>query len=152
MNDPLRMTAQRRIMKEELRELGTHATPSGICEIAGKRLSGINLGTIYRNLETISEIGMIQKLRTAGTQKRFDESMKNHYDVRCIRCGRVDKLLVDLGLMIDEALGAISDYEILGHRIEFYGLCPQCRKEREPAREGEAPRIGIPDGPMSNVG
>ncbi|MGB6066077.1 MAG: hypothetical protein WBG50_14855 [Desulfomonilaceae bacterium] len=78
--------------------------------------------------------------------------MKNHYDVRCIRCGRVDDLLVNLGPIIDEALGDITDYEILGHRIEFYGLCSQCRKEYGPLREEETPKIGIPDGPMSNVG
>jgi Fur family ferric uptake transcriptional regulator len=69
-----------------------------------------------------------------------------------MKCGRVDDVLVDPGPMIDEALAEIGDYEILGHRIEFVGLCPECRKEHRPVREREEPRIGIPDRPMSNVG
>ena len=108
--------------------------------------------TVYRNLEILSEIGMIQKLEMAGTQKRFDGTVENHYHVRCIRCGRVDDVLVDSIPTINDALAEANDYEILWHRLEFVGLCPQCKKESGPTREREVPRIGIPDRPMSNVG
>ncbi len=149
---PLRMTAQRRIILEELRKVRTHPTAGEIYEIVRKRLPRISLGTVYRNLEILSEIGMIQKLEMAGTQKRFDGIVENHYHVRCIRCGRVDDVLADSIPMINEALAEASDYEILWHRLEFVGLCPQCKKESGPTREREEPRIGIPDQPMSNVG
>lgn len=149
---PLRMTAQRRIILQELRNVLTHPTAGEIYEIVRKRLPRISLGTVYRNLEILSEIGMIQKLEMTGTQKRFDGIVENHYHVRCIRCGRVDDVLADSIPMINEALAEASDYEILWHRLEFVGLCPQCKKESGPAREREEPRIGIPDHPMSNVG
>jgi Fur family transcriptional regulator, ferric uptake regulator len=149
---PLRMTAQRRIILEELRKVLTHPTAGEIYEIVRKRLPRISLGTVYRNLEILSEIGMIQKLEMAGTQKRFDGIVENHYHVRCIRCGRVDDVLADSIPMINEALAESSDYEILWHRLEFVGLCPQCKKESGPTRKREEPRIGIPDQPMSNVG
>jgi Fur family ferric uptake transcriptional regulator len=132
---PLRMTAQRRIILEELRKVLTHPTAGEIYEIVRKRLPRISLGTVYRNLEILSEIGMIQKLETAGTQKRFDGIVENHYHVRCIRCGRVDDVLADSIPMINEALAEASDYEILWHRLEFVGLCPQCKKESGPTRE-----------------
>jgi Fur family transcriptional regulator, ferric uptake regulator len=149
---PLRMTAQRRIILEELRKVLTHPTAGEIYEIVRKRLPRISLGTVYRNLEFLSEIGMIQKLEMAGTQKRFDGIVENHYHVRCIRCGRIDDVLADSIPMINEALAEASDYEILWHRLEFVGLCPQCKKEGGPTRKREEPRIGIPDQPMSNVG
>jgi Fur family ferric uptake transcriptional regulator len=149
---PLRMTAQRRIILKELRKIHTHPTAGEIYERVRKRLPRISLGTIYRNLEILSHIGMIQKLETAGTQKRFDGTVENHYHVRCIRCGRVDDVLANPAPCIDRFLAEISDYEILGHRIEFVGLCPECRKEGRPVREAEQPTIGIPDPPMSNVG
>jgi Fur family ferric uptake transcriptional regulator len=146
------MTAQRRIILQELRNVLTHPTAGEIYEIVRKRLPRISLGTVYRNLEILSEIGMIQKLEMAGTQKRFDGIVENHYHVRCIRCGRVDDVLSDSIPMINEALAEASDYEILWHRLEFVGLCPQCKKENGQSREREEPRIGIPDQPMSNVG
>jgi Fur family transcriptional regulator, ferric uptake regulator len=148
----LRMTAQRRIILEELKNVRTHPTAGEIYEIVRKRLPRISLGTVYRNLQILSEIGTIQKLEMAGTQKRFDGVVENHYHVRCIRCGRVDDVLMDSTPMINEALAEASDYEILWHRLEFVGLCPQCKKESGPTREREEPRIGIPDQPMSNVG
>jgi hypothetical protein len=64
----------------------------------------------------------------------------------------VDDVLSDSIPMINEALAEASDYEILWHRLEFVGLCPQCKKENGQSREREEPRIGIPDQPMSNVG
>jgi Fur family transcriptional regulator, peroxide stress response regulator len=146
------MTAQRRIILEELRKVHAHPTAGEIHEIVRKRLPRISLGTVYRNLEILSAIGMIQKLEMAGTQKRFDGTVENHYHVRCMRCGRVDDVHLHSAPFIDEALAEISDYEILGHRIEFVGLCPECRKEARPVPEGEEPTIGIPDPPMSNVG
>jgi Fur family transcriptional regulator, peroxide stress response regulator len=148
----LRMTAQRRIIFEELKKLYTHPTAGEIYEIVRKRLPRISLGTVYRNLEILSEIGMIQKLEMAGSQKRFDGTVENHYHVRCMRCGRVDDVLADSIPMMNEALAEASDYEILWHRLEFVGLCPQCKKENGPTREREEPRISIPDQPMSNVG
>jgi Fur family transcriptional regulator, ferric uptake regulator len=148
----LRMTAQRRIILEELRNVLTHPTAGEIYEIVRKRLPRISLGTVYRNLEILTEIGMIQKLEMAGTQKRFDGIVENHYHVRCIRCGRVDDVLAESIPMINEALAEASDYEILWHRLEFVGLCPRCKKEGGPTRKREEPRIGIPDQPMSNVG
>jgi Fur family ferric uptake transcriptional regulator len=147
----LRMTAQRRIILEELRTVHTHPTAGEIYEMVRRRLPRISLGTVYRNLEILSEIGMIQKLEMAGTQKRFDGAVENHYHVRCIRCGRVDDVLADPIPMMNEALAAVGDYEILWHRLEFVGLCPRCKKERVPMDE-EEPTIGIPDQPMSNVG
>jgi Fur family transcriptional regulator, ferric uptake regulator len=149
---PLRMTAQRRIILEKLRDVRTHPTAGEIYEIVRRRLPRISLGTVYRNLEILSEIGMIQKLEMAGTQKRFDGIVENHYHVRCIRCGRVDDVRADSIPMINEALAEASDFEILWYRLEFVGLCPQCKKESVPTREREEPRIGIPDPPMSNVG
>jgi len=152
LKHPLRMTAQRRIILEELRKVHTHPTAGEIHQIVRKRLPRISLGTVYRNLEILSESGMIQKLEIAGAQKRFDGTVGNHYHVRCIRCGRVDDVLVDPIPMINEALVEAAGYEILWRRIEFVGVCPQCQKERRPDSEGEQPMIGIPDPPMSNVG
>jgi Fur family ferric uptake transcriptional regulator len=146
------MTAQRRIILEELRRVHSHPSAGEIYEMVRKRLPRISLGTVYRNLEILSDFGMIQKLETAGTQKRFDGIPENHYHVRCLSCGRVDDVAADPDPMIHEALAEISDYEILGHRIEFVGLCPECRKLSRPIRDREKRRIGIPDPPMSNVG
>jgi Fur family transcriptional regulator, ferric uptake regulator len=123
----MKMTKQRRVIVEELSKLKSHPTATVLYELVRKRLPKISLGTVYRNLDLLADAGIIGKLETAGTQKRFDGAIENHYHVRCVRCGRVDDLPVPLFDDIEGALRGLSDYEILSHRLEFQGICPSCR-------------------------
>lgn len=133
----LRTTQQRRVILEELSKLRTHPTANEVYEIVRKRLPRISLGTVYRNLEFLSESGMIQKLEMAGTQKRFDGITENHYHVRCVKCGRVEDIPGKPISSINEALKGSTGYEILWHRLEFVGLCPRCRNEAAAADSDE---------------
>ena len=91
-----------------------------------KRLPRISLGTVYRNLEILSETGEIQKLELGCTLKRFDGTTENHYHIRCIRCDRVVDAPVDFDAAIDHELKGATDFKIIGHKLEFIGICPEC--------------------------
>ena len=122
----LRMTRQRKVILEELLRMKTHPSADEIYEVVRQRLPRISLGTVYRNLEVLSELGKIQKLELGGTLKRFDWNPNKHYHIRCLQCGRVDDApLAPLTQIEDELYGA-TVYEIVGHRLEFLGLCPAC--------------------------
>ena len=136
----LRRTEQRRIILEELSRLRSHPTANEIYEIVRKRLPRISLGTVYRNLEMLSESGMIQKLEMAGTQKRFDGIVENHYHVRCLECGRVEDVSSPPMNELNDALNGTNGYDILWHRLEFVGICPGC-KRREKGRESAPPGL-----------
>ena len=123
------MTRQRRVILEELRKLESHPSADEVYEMARQRLPRISLGTVYRNLEILSEYGMIRKLELVGTQKRFDGNARDHYHVRCIRCGGMEDVHIGPLTTIENALREVTDYEIIGSRLEFIGVCPQCRKE-----------------------
>jgi Fe2+ or Zn2+ uptake regulation protein len=122
------MTRQRRVILEELKKFSSHPTADEVYERARRRLPRISLGTVYRNLEILSECGMIQKLELGGSQKRFDGTVENHYHVRCIRCGSVKDVSMEPLTTLERALRGVSDYEIIGSRLEFVGFCPQCKE------------------------
>jgi Fe2+ or Zn2+ uptake regulation protein len=61
-----------------------------IYEAVRKRIPRVSLGTVYRNLEILSELGEIQKLELAGSMNRFDWDTNKHYHIRCMECGRVE--------------------------------------------------------------
>jgi len=124
------MTQQRRVILEELQKLDSHPTVDEVYERARRRLPRISLGTVYRNLEILSECGLIQKLDPGGTQKRFDGKVENHYHIRCIRCGRISDVSISPLTTIENGLRGASNYEIIGSRLEFIGVCPQCKKEQ----------------------
>ncbi len=126
----LRMTRQRKVILEELRKLHTHPSADEIYEVVRHRLPRISLGTVYRNLEVLSELGEIQKLELSGLLKRFDGDTKKHYHIRCVRCSRVDDAPIAPLNQLDNELYGATVFEIIGHNLEFTGLCPECsRKE-----------------------
>jgi Fe2+ or Zn2+ uptake regulation protein len=124
-----RTTRQRQVILEELCKLCTHPTAADLYAIVRQRLPNISLGTVYRNLDLLARTGTIQKLELAGSETRFDGNPDRHYHLRCVRCGRVDDVV---GAPVDFAPSSDQDfqgYAVLGHRLEFFGICPLCREQ-----------------------
>lgn len=113
---------------EELRKVKNHPTADTIYEMVRRRLPRISLGTVYRNLEVLAEHGEILKLNVGGAKMRFDGNTSEHCHIRCVVCGRVDDLPVKPVVTLEES-NSICGYEILGHKVIFYGRCPECRKK-----------------------
>jgi Fur family transcriptional regulator, ferric uptake regulator len=125
-----RHSRQRQVILEELQKLTSHPTAVGLYEIVRQRLPRISLGTVYRNLDLLTRTGIIQKLEFGGEEARFDGNLTPHQHVRCVKCGRVDDIH---GPQLDLLGGAKHDFNgycVLGHRIEFFGVCPQCKDLR----------------------
>lgn len=122
----MRLTTQRQIILEELGKVTSHPTANEVYDMVRKRLPRIGLGTVYRNLELMSDTGMILKLEVGGTQKRFDATVDPHYHIRCLSCGKVDDIDIPMMTDINTIAAEKSRYQILGHHIEFTGLCSDC--------------------------
>lgn len=127
----MRLTTQRQIILEELGKVTTHPTANEVYDMVRKRLPRIGLGTVYRNLELMAESGIILKLEVGGTQKRFDATIDPHYHIRCINCGKVDDIEMPVMSEINQAAEDLSQYQVLGHHIEFSGLCCECNDIEE---------------------
>ncbi len=124
-----RMTPQRKTILEVLQQGNAHPSADEIYDLVRKRLPSVSLGTIYRNLELLSGSGEIQKLELGGTIKRYDGNPKKHYHVRCMRCGRVDDAPIAPLKQLENELYGATIYTIIGHTLEFEGLCPACSKQ-----------------------
>lgn len=121
-----RMTRQRRLILEVVLAMKRHPSAEEIYEEVRQKLPRISLGTVYRNLEVLSELGEIQKLELGGTQKRFDYRTDKHYHIRCIHCDRIDDAPIQVLNNIEENLTDATSYTVMGHSVEFLGLCPEC--------------------------
>lgn len=122
-----RMTEQRRVILETLRDLKTHPTADALYAAVRRRLPRISLGTVYRNLDELARCGLIRKLDTVGASARFDGDTDAHWHVRCLGCGRLDDVHVRPASVFTDAVSGATGYEVRGYRLEFEGLCPECR-------------------------
>ena len=130
-----RMTHQRRVILEELRKVRSHPTADEIYETVRKRIPHISMGTVYRNLDKLSETGLIQKLQPIRSQMRFDGNPKRHYHITCTRCGRVDdapiQLSDDIFRELENTLSKLTKYRIFEYNLDFMGLCENCMKAEQ---------------------
>lgn len=124
-----RSTVQRRVILEELRRLSIHPTASELYEIVRRKLEGVSLGTVYRNLVLLSDMGIIQKLELGGSEARFDGELAEHYHVQCIDCGKVSDLHDLPGELSIKLPIETDEFKITDHRLVFYGICSNCQQE-----------------------
>ncbi|MCP4337659.1 MAG: transcriptional repressor [Desulfobulbaceae bacterium] len=127
----LRMTNQREIILRELKKSKAHLAADELYDIVKKVMPRISLATVYRNLEILSEAGLIGKLEISGRQKRFDFDVSDHDHIYCAVCHRVDNLNIERKGMDSEQLGAEIGYAVTGYRVEIIGICPDCQKKEK---------------------
>ncbi len=132
----LRKTHQREIILEELCANPTHPTADELYERVRRRLPRVSLATVYRNLEILSDLGIIQKIETAGRQKRYDGNPERHHHIRCLHCGRVDDvdMAEDSEFEIKMPERSRHGFRVMDVKVDFSGICPDCEKEARASR------------------
>jgi Fur family ferric uptake transcriptional regulator len=132
-----RWTASRKSILELLSRAKGHMSAKEIYAGLYPSLPGLGLTTIYRTLELLHRLGIVQKV-TAGDgpgryELRGDRPEDHHHHLICTRCGRIvdyrDFVEEELALLkrTEEALAGKYDFEIRDHNIEFLGTCRACR-------------------------
>jgi Fur family ferric uptake transcriptional regulator len=133
----LRMTHQREIILQELQTSREHLAADELYERVKKRLPRISLATVYRNLEILTKVGLIAKREVSGRQKRFDYDVTDHDHIFCIQCHRIDNLDLNREEVGSLPVGGVDGYTITGYRLEFAGICRDCRQKNEQKKETE---------------
>lgn len=126
----LRMTNQREIILRELKKSRQHLTADELYDRVKKDMPRISLATVYRNLEILSEAGLIGKLEISGRQKRFDYDVVEHDHIYCAVCHKVDNLKIERQGLHDREIEAVKGYTVTGYRLEIVGICPACQKNK----------------------
>ena len=131
----LRMTHQRTIILEELRSVTSHPTADELYALVKKRLPRISLATVYRNLETLAQSGMVRKLAITGRQKRFDGDLSLHDHITCTVCNRIDDIFPgEDDVQVPLPPGKLG-YTLSEMRVHYYGICPECQSKMQSAAD-----------------
>lgn len=123
----LKYSRQRESIKEYLMTRKDHPTADMVYINVKKEFPNISLGTVYRNLTLLSDIGEILKLNMGDGADHFDAKITPHNHFICINCGNVIDLEIDVE--IDTSTCKDFNGEIDGHVVYFYGKCGTCMKK-----------------------
>ena len=84
-----RNTIQKDLVRNAVYEMRRHVTANEVYEFIKEAYPTIGKGTVYRNLDILVEEGALRKVEVSDGPNRFDFTLKNHYHVRCIKCGEI---------------------------------------------------------------
>ena len=122
----LKHSKQREMIKDFLTGRYDHPTADVVYMNVRQQNPSISLGTVYRNLTLLADIGEIQRLRLGDGVDHFDADTSPHYHFVCSDCGRVIDLKMDSIDSIKDIASKDFDGSITGHITYFYGRCSQC--------------------------
>ena len=125
-----RETKQRRIVLETVRNHTDHPTANTICEEVRAIDGKISQGTVYRNLNCLSEDGEILHIKVPGAD-RYDLRTDLHYHIICLKCRKVIDIPFDYLSELDEKVANVTDYTVFRHRAVFEGICPECKNKNK---------------------
>ena len=122
----LKYSRQRESIKACLMGRRDHPTADHVYLTIREVYPNISLGTVYRNLNLLAEIGEIQKLNFGGGADHFDARTAPHYHFICKCCHQVSDLpmapLGEITTLAQRYYGGKID----GHSTTFYGICELC--------------------------
>jgi Fur family ferric uptake transcriptional regulator len=121
-----RLTPQRQLVLEAVGRLG-HATPEDIAGAVRKTATGVNISTVYRTLELLEELGLVQHTHLghgAPTYSLAGEA--DHVHLVCRDCGGIDEAPPELVAPVVEQLAATLGFQVdVGH-FAVFGRCRAC--------------------------
>ena len=126
----LKYSRQRECIKKNLQSRCDHPTAEMVYEDLRKTNPNLSLGTVYRNLSLLSDLGEVQKLSTGAGPDRFDGDTSTHYHFLCRSCGSFLDLPMAKQELLDQEAGTDFRGRIEGHQIQFFGICENCLKNQ----------------------
>ncbi len=132
MDIPRRNSRQRTLIYEAVRASRSHPNAEEIYHDVQKQLPDISLGTVYRNLNLLEEMGQLVRIHTGVGPDRFDATLELHPHLVCSSCGGVFDLDCCIGQEMDLLKRAFerSGAQIDGVQARAFGICEQCREQK----------------------
>ena len=123
----LKLTPQRLAVFQYLKSTKGHPSAEVIYKALQPNYPTMSLATVYKTLNTLVEIGLIQELNVGEGNFRYDSTITEHGHIQCLACGRVDDLcnidFSNLNTLVSED----SKYKVKYNKLFFYGLCEECQ-------------------------
>lgn len=125
-----RNTKQLQAIRRFAESVKTHPTAEDVFAVIVSEIPDISLRTVYRNLNKLSDEGILRKIQVPNAPDRFDSTLEPHQHILCTECGEfIDVFMNNEKKLLDEIHG-LCGYEITGIDVVYRGKCPECQKEK----------------------
>ena len=131
-----RQSRQRRLVFKIVERSHNHPTAHQVFAQARRGIPSISLGTVYRNLRQLADEGHVRENKMGGEPARFEVPRRKHYHIWCVECGRLEDLTLPYQDALDRKAQRLVRFRLEQHRMEFFGVCPECGQQPRQLRTG----------------
>ncbi len=123
----MKYSHQREVILQTIRRLATHLSAADIYQEVKKELPSISLGTVYRNLNSLADHGMIRKIENPFGSDQFDFTLTPHSHLYCQRCHHVYDINTTSIEEIRHVIEREHHYQITSCNMVLEGICHNCQ-------------------------
>ena len=126
----LKVTPQRvAIIEVLIEQRDSHPGARLVYKEAKKKKKSISLSTTYATLNELSRHGIIKTLQFDKMENRYEGNLEEHINLICEKCKKI--LDYKVPVTVDpRRVVKKTGFSITGTRLEYYGLCRECREEK----------------------
>jgi Fur family transcriptional regulator, peroxide stress response regulator len=134
----LAYTHQRMVIYRAIASSDSHLTPESVYELVKREIPSIGLGTVYKNIHTFTEAGLLREVNVLHDSLRLDANLGNHHHFVCVRCKSVTDIPEEdvAPLRLKQPLP--SGYVLHRATAELLGVCSHCALSEENIPSGSS--------------
>lgn len=121
-----KVTTQRLAICKFILSRKDHPTADQIYQGLKKEHPTMSLGTIYKTLHLLKEIGLIQELGFNEGSSRYDPDMELHINMVCQKCGKIHDFKTEKVKKLWKTIVSESGVKPKGQRLDLYYVCEDC--------------------------
>ena len=128
MNNEIRYSHQRELIFNYIKSSKEHPSAEVIYSALKPFESKLSLGTVYRNLKVLEDLGKIQKITSFDNIDHYDYNCDNHAHFICKRCNRIfDVDSLEVSKIKKYCLNNLQDVYLEDVNLTLKGLCKDCK-------------------------
>jgi Fur family transcriptional regulator, peroxide stress response regulator len=131
----LAATHQRRVIYETVMSLDGHPSPELIYGAVQKKIPSISLATVYKNVRTFLESGMLRAVSMHHGSIRVEPNKSEHYHLVCTRCRRITDLDPESVKVLPlTRKRSLKGFQVTRIAIDVLGICAACAAKQDPIK------------------
>jgi Fur family peroxide stress response transcriptional regulator len=139
-----RVTPQRLAILRELADTTIHPSVETVYAAVKPTFPTTSLATVYKTVALLKELGEAVEIGFGDGSNRYDVRMPEpHPHLVCMKCRRIIDADLEPLSHLTESLAQSTGFQILSHRVDFFGICPECQNAADRSSGAEVKQADL---------
>ena len=127
-----RLTPQRLAVAKILATSEEHLSAEKIYDRVKPDFPSTSLATIYKTVTLLKKMGEVMEIGFVDGSNRYDGTRPYpHPHLICMKCKTILDPDIPTLSKLPKDLAQRTGYQIVNHRLDFFGICPRCQKKEQ---------------------